>query len=270
MKTIKLLLFLLAVLAFSDTDLYASHITGGDIEYEYVGRDTTFGSNGQVLSISGPKYLVRVRLYRDCTGINIGSALLYITSSCYANRSISMTKIMGPLSSGNFEPPTYYDCVEPATVKCIELSIFADTIELDGLCADWRFYYSTCCRPPGIDNLQGSVGRGFYFEARLNNAFSENNSSPEFISTPARAFCVGNPFNWKQLVNEADGDSISFELSHCQRECGWKCHSIYSSLYVSTAIAYQSSTNVYIGSTNRVNVFHAGCSGYVRHTNSFK
>jgi gliding motility-associated-like protein len=212
MKTIKLLLFLLAVLAFSDTDLYASHITGGDIEYEYVGRDTTFGSNGQVLSISGPKYLVRVRLYRDCTGINIGSAQLYITSSCYANRSISMTKIMGPLSSGNFEPPTYYDCVEPATVKCIELSIFADTIELDGLCADWRFYYSTCCRPPGIDNLQGSVGRGFYFEARLNNAFSENNSSPEFISTPARAFCVGNPFNWKQLVNEADGDSISFEL----------------------------------------------------------
>lgn len=183
--------------------LSASHITGGDIQYRYIGDSTNVANQYQII----------LRVYRDCgpgTSTYI-SGNISILSSCYPTQNITLTQINGPLTNGEFPPPTYEDCVNPGTVKCLGIRLFKGVVTLPGLCSDYKFTYSDCCRPNGVDNLVGSAGLSFYFEAKLNN-FLGNNSSAKFVSEPARAFCVGNNFNWLQAVIEPDGDSLNYNL----------------------------------------------------------
>lgn len=181
----------------------ATHITGGDIQYRYVGDST--GVSHQ--------YEVTLRVYRDCspgTSTYIKDQI-QIESSCYPTQNVSLTQIMGPLAHGEWDPPTYEDCVDPGIVKCLSIRLFKGLVTLPGLCSDYKFKYFDCCRPSGVDNIAASNTQGFYFEASLNN-FLGNNSSAKFVSEPARAFCVGQNFNWTQSVIEADGDSLRYEL----------------------------------------------------------
>jgi hypothetical protein len=95
--------------------------------------------------------------------------------------------------------------------------MYVGYVVLPGNCASFRFWYQNCCRPGGITNIAGSSGAGFYFDAELDNASQGQNSSPIFVSEPVRAFCVGNPFNWKQTAIEEDGDSIVYSLINCRQ-----------------------------------------------------
>jgi gliding motility-associated-like protein len=82
----------------------------------------------------------------------------------------------------------------------------------------------------------------FYFDALLDNASQGQNSSPIFVSEPVRAFCVGNPFNWKQTTIEADGDSVVYSLINCREnaypnqtdipfDAGWTAQQPVTSTY---------------------------------------
>jgi len=74
----------------------------------------------------------------------------------------------------------------------------------------------------------------------LDNTHGQN-SSPIFISEPVRAFCVNNPFNWKQTVLETDGDSIVFSMIKCREgnypgtdinfDAGWTANQPITSSY---------------------------------------
>lgn len=185
----------------------ATHITGGDIQYRYIGDSTG----------TAHQYEVTMRVYRDCspgtaTGI---SSNISVSSSCYPTQSVSLTKINGPLSNGEWPPPTYEDCVDAGIVKCLAINLFRGVVTLPGLCSDYKFSYTSCCRPAGVANLQNSNSQSFYFEATLNN-FLGNNTSAKFVSEPARAFCVGQNFNWAQAVIEPDGDSLRYDLISCR------------------------------------------------------
>lgn len=115
--------------------------------------------------------------------------------------------------------PTLFDCVNPGpNVKTLEVYHYVGYAILPGNCGDFVFWYSNCCRPPGVTNISNSNGNGndgFYFDAFLNNLVGQN-SSPIFVSEPVRAFCVANPFNWKQSSVEYDGDSVVYSLINCR------------------------------------------------------
>ena len=198
----KHLLSLLALFALT-FGANATHITGGDIQYRYIGDSTNVAH----------QYEVTMRVYRDCTpGTSTSiSSLIYVKSSCYPTQSVNLTKINGPLSNGEWPPPTYEDCVDAGVVTCQAINLFKGVVTLAGLCSDHTFYYTSCCRPASVDNLVNASAQSFYFEATLNN-FLGNNSSAKFVSEPARAFCIGNNFNWSQAVIELDGDSLRYQL----------------------------------------------------------
>ena len=184
----------------------ASHLSGGDIQYKYIGDSTGVAHHYEVL----------LRIYRDVTGVSLGStATVTVSSSCYSDSIITCNLIAGT-GSGNVAP-SLFDCVSQGspTTKTLEIWAYKGVAILPGKCADFSFYWATCCRPPGITNIPGSSGKGFYFEATLNNLIG-NNSSPQFINEPTRAFCVGNNFNWKQNSIELDGDSIYYSLIPCR------------------------------------------------------
>jgi gliding motility-associated-like protein len=198
-------LFTLIAFIFSLTML-GSHLSGGDIQYRYIGDSTNVARQYEVL----------LRIYRDNSGIPMGNTqTVYINSSCYSQQSMTVTLLPG---SGGIAP-TLFDCVVPSsTTKTLEIYAYKGVVTLPGNCNNFNFSWNQCCRPGGIDNINTSNGfgsDGFYFDALLDNTHGQN-SSPIFISEPVRAFCVNNPFNWKQTVLETDGDSIIFSMIKCR------------------------------------------------------
>jgi len=198
--------FLTSLLILASFASFGSHLAGGDIQYKYIGDST--GVNRH--------YKVILRVYRDVSGIAMGTTdNVTVSSGCFANINVPMTLTAG----SGVVSPTLFDCVNPtSSVKTLEVYRYIGYVILPSNCSDITFWYSNCCRPPGITNINTSNGGGndgFYFDAKLNNAQGQN-SSPIFVSEPVRAFCVGNSFNWKQSTIEYDGDSVVYSLINCR------------------------------------------------------
>jgi len=223
--------FFLLSLIFTTFTTNASHLSGGDIQYRYIGDST--GVNRQ--------YEVLLRIYRDNSGIPMGNTqTVYINSSCYSTQTLIVSLLPG---SGGIAP-TLFDCVIPSsTTKTLEIYAYKGVVTLPGNCNNFNFSWNQCCRPGGIDNINTSNGfgsDGFYFDAELDNTHGQN-SSPIFVSEPVRAFCVNNPFNWKQTVIESDGDSIIFSMIKCREnaypgtdinfDAGWTANQPITSSY---------------------------------------
>jgi gliding motility-associated-like protein len=201
----KLYVVLALLMSFVST---ASHLAGGDIQYRYIGDSTGITRH----------YKVILRVYRDVTGIAMPTTdQVTVSSGCYSDINIPMTLTPG---SGVIAP-TLFDCVIPGpTNKTLEVYMYVGYVILPGNCSTFRFWYENCCRPGNITNIftsNGALGNdGFFFDALLDNATSGQNSSPVFTSEPVRAFCVGNPFSWKQTAIEEDGDSVIYSLINCR------------------------------------------------------
>ena len=193
----------LAIIA--STFMYASHLSGGDIQYRYIGDSTGVARH----------YKVILRLYRDVTGIGLPTTeTVTVSSNCYSNISVPVALVPG----SGIVSPTLFDCVTASSyTKTLEVYQYVGYVTLPGNCASYRFWYYNCCRPGGITNIAASSGQGFYFDAELDNASQGQNSSPIFVSEPVRAFCVGNSFNWKQTAIEEDGDSVVYSLINCRQ-----------------------------------------------------
>ena len=199
--------FLLGLFMILGLMTQASHLSGGDIQYRYIGDSTGVAR----------QYKVILRVYRDVTGIGMPTTeTVTVSSNCYANINVPMTLQAG----SGLVAPTLFDCVTvgSAGTKTLEIYTYKGYVTLPGACSTFKFWYSNCCRPGGITNINTSNGfgnDGFFFDANLDNMLGEN-SSPIFISEPVRAFCVGNAFNWAQKSIEYDGDSVHYEMISCR------------------------------------------------------
>ena len=205
---VKTLAFVVGLLAFT-LPAKASHLAGGDLWYEYL---SSSGNNHT--------YRIKARLYRDQSGITMpGSIIVYACSALYNNLSTTLTQ---DANSGSVAP-TLFDCVSQSNAGVtIEVYYYTGTITIPGNAPDWTFAWSSCCRNPAIDNIVNPASQDLYIEAKLNNMIGQN-SSPEFVSEPVRAFCTGRTFNWKQSAVEPDGDSIYYRLSYVQGGQGSSC-----------------------------------------------
>lgn len=201
----KLYVILALLMSFIST---ASHLAGGDIQYRYIGDSTGIPRH----------YKVILRVYRDVAGIVMQPTdQVTVSSGCYADINVPMSLVPG----SGVVAPTLFDCVVPGpTNKTLEVYMYTGYVILPGNCSTFRFWYENCCRPGNVTNIFASNGAlgldGFFFDALLDNATSGQNSSPVFVSEPVRAFCVGNPFTWKQTTIEEDGDSVIYSLINCR------------------------------------------------------
>ena len=198
-KHLRLLAVLVAFFA-GISSIQASHLAGGDIQYEYV------SSSGNQHT-----YKIYVRLYRDQSGITMPTSIsVSVCAQQYPTQSVTCNQQAG---SGTVAP-TLFDCVSQANAGVtIEVYYYEGTVVLGGNAPDWIFSYTNCCRNPAIDNITNPSSMGFYIEAKLNNNLGQN-TSPEVVSEPVRAFCVGRTFNWKQSAVEPDGDSLYYRIAH--------------------------------------------------------
>lgn len=204
----KSILKLIAVLAIALTSLpaSASHLIGGDIQYEYLG---TSGGNH--------RFKVRLVLYREQSGITLGATqTVQVTSSnCGTSYSVQVQRIQP-----EFPATTAFDCISTQNSAFTPMvNIYESTVSSPLLlpasasCSDYLLYWSTCCRPGGITNIVNSASQGFYFEAELNlRTGLAPNSSPFFQSEPVAYYCTGTAISYLQQAAEPDGDSLRYTL----------------------------------------------------------
>ena len=213
MKNLCQILFIALAVFLLTPQLKASHNAGGDLHYEYI------SSTG-----NSHKYKIYMRLYRDNTGITLPtSATIYACSANYATVSATLTETTPSTSGSGVVAPTLFDCVSSSNAGVtIHVVTYEGEITLPGNAPDWTFSFSTCCRNPAVDNIVNPSSQGFYIEEKLNNQIGQN-TSPEFVSEPVRAFCVGRTFNWKQGAIEPDGDSLYYRITHVKAGASNNC-----------------------------------------------
>lgn len=194
---------ILAVVLFGLTAFQAeaSHVIGGDIQYEYIGNN---------------QYYIKLVIYRQSTGAGLGAtANVNVQSqSCGVNTSITLQRTQQYLA------PDAFDCIPTAAGFVPEVNVYETTssnpLTLTQRCSDYKLSWQLCCRPGGITNIgtgNNSATYSFYFEAELNNRQGlGNNSSPSFVTTPIAYHCAGGFINYLQRATEPDGDSIRYEI----------------------------------------------------------
>ena len=215
------------LLLMGTTSLYATHLMGGEIELICVNSGTT-----------PPTYRIRVRIYRDCEGIEQPSTIVvrYQSSSCNVNQTITLNRI----SVTDFTPlcPGQQSVCQNSSSPNIgwEEHVYeSSNIQLQA-CTDWVISTDDCCRNSAITT--GSANEDFYLYIQVNTQAAPCNNSPRYSNRPAALLCNNQSFCFNPGVSDPDGDSLVFRLTNC-RTTG-----------VNTTITYNGTCNGTCSGTN--------------------
>jgi len=191
----KLLLSLLFLVAFA-ANSKASHVMGGDITYTCLG---------------GNQYQVTLTLYRDCSGITIGTTpqTVSFTSSCG-----TFTSNLDWVSTTNVSQvcPTQTTTCNGGTIPGTEQYIFTGIVTLPP-CVDWIMSWNTCCRNGGISNLTTPDSQDLYVQSTLNNVAGACNNSPQFLALPTPYLCPNQLTIYNHGASDIDGDSLYYSFT---------------------------------------------------------
>ena len=192
--------FVLSICTFLVTPytVHASHIAGSEMEYVYLGTPNT--------------YLVRIKLYRDCNGINASTQL----NICWYSDSLGLSgTTIAPLISFFVVPNSPCITSQPTCVGGIgdlEVYLYESTINLPLASSDWVFSFSECCGNIFPSTVSNNSFTNRFNSCTLDNSTAPTNSSPTFINLLQYRFCVGNQFYFDNGAVDADGDSLVFSL----------------------------------------------------------
>lgn len=178
----------------------------------YMGSELTY------LSVAPNVYVVTLKYYRDCGGIDLGTAeTLNIKSvGCSAGRNIPLNQ-SGGVVTGN--PYCGTQTVSPCSGSAApnyQVRTYMNTITFtpaEIACQNWILSTSNGSRP-AIGNLVDADLANLYTEAYLRLSATSPNNSPEFYpySVPIPYVCVNQNAVVSASASEPDGDSLSYEL----------------------------------------------------------
>ncbi|MFN3445989.1 MAG: hypothetical protein ACK44D_09625, partial [Bacteroidia bacterium] len=231
--------YLWALLFLAPFYTTASHVAGGDIEYENIGPR---------------QWKIRLTIYRDCTGgalCGSGSCTQTMTarpnvglnpsgsvaSPSQVNFNLNLVRVQDADSFRKQACPTFKNgCtnlgqVTPGTnTPSVEKYVFEGVLKLDTtsldttLCKYWDVYWSVCCRNAGIWNLAGSSGQDIRFSATI-NIFNRSqgvlkNNSPILTNEAVMLIPSGVQQSIALGAIDPDGDSLTYALESAKRADG--------------------------------------------------
>lgn len=200
------------------SNLYASHLMGGEITWECQG--------------SG-KYIFRLKFYRDCNGINTPNS---VSLSVFNHPSISSIQLSlvsqtdispscnasGPsISCANAQSQAGWPTSSTPVAGAVQESVFESApLNLSGVppAQGWIFAYSDCCRNGSLTNLQNANSYGFTLRAVMYGYNGQSadpcfDSSPTFLESPSTVICLGSSFKYNHNAFDPDLDSLSYSWS---------------------------------------------------------
>jgi hypothetical protein len=118
----------------------ATHLMGADLQYE---------------CIAPGKYKIRLQLYRDCKGVDIGTvqSINYQSAQCGVNSNLTLQQV----SVTDITPV----CNQGTSTACggngqygVEKHVYEGILNLPPGCGtDWVLSWTSCCRNNAITNL---------------------------------------------------------------------------------------------------------------------
>jgi gliding motility-associated-like protein len=192
------------------TPLFATHISGGEMSYIYIGPGTNPGTL---------KYSVTLRMYKDCNtgGADLENLVTFTVFNTATNVQIrNIQNIQGsPLLTLQKIPndPCIPDNIEQ--LVCFFTRTY--TTEIDNLPVSSSGYtvtYQRCCRVAGMQNIT-STNVGISYFAKIPGNFipgAETNSSPVFNTFDTVLICSGKPFNFDFSSVDTDGDLLQYSF----------------------------------------------------------
>ncbi|MBO9201460.1 MULTISPECIES: PKD domain-containing protein [Niastella] len=205
----------IALLLFFGTiqSLFAEHIKGGEMFYEYLGP----GSDPNFL-----QYRVTLKLYIDCNANSSGQLDTEIKLTVFDKGNIGQVR-GSPFTASysndvflRFDPSSNPCINNPPSDVCYRVRSFSAVIFLPISTNGYIIAYQRCCRINNIVNLQApsnSVGATYTCEIPGTNVLPDayKNSSPRFLPNDATAICRGSNFTLSFAAVEPDGtDSIAY------------------------------------------------------------
>lgn len=211
----KWIFLILMVLGLSGNAL-ASHISGGELIYKYLGPGSFENTS---------KYRITMKLFRECTSngqilntetVNIG---IYSQTTRYLYRDLLLNREWSGDPPVIRNTPSAFPCITGDKYICFEIGTFSATVDLpntaDGYLLSWirfsRQELSNVNDDPYdnfhatgatfITNIPGTklLGTGF-------------NSSPEFVLKDSALVCAGKEFMLDFGAIDPDGDKLVYSF----------------------------------------------------------
>ena len=191
------LVLILGLLGFT-SNLFATHIVGGEMYYDYLG---------------GNQYQITLKLYRDCysTGAAYDDPL---PLTVFDGNGVQLDLVNTPFPGSSQLPPNFSNpCITPPNDICIEEAIYTEILTLPASSTGWTVAYQRCCRTPSVLNLSnpGDQGLTLFVEIPPQSAVPVN-SSPRFNNIPPYIICTNDPLEFDHSATDPDGDSLVYGL----------------------------------------------------------
>jgi len=189
-----LLIFVLAISSFSN--LYSTHIIGGDFTVQHV-ADSTFE--------------VTLTLFRDCGSGGAPLDFAIQVSVYEEGTNLPRTDLDFDMNLTQSEiVPLGDDCFSPDI--CLEIGTYITTITLPDFDTGYYFAWERCCRNPTISNIIAPEDAGMVFLVTIADPAIDN-STPVFQPYPVDGYlCVNGTNSIDFSASDADGDSLVYRL----------------------------------------------------------
>ena len=196
------LFFLLLFIGLSSR-VSATHIVGGEMNYEYLGNS---------------EYLITLRVYRDCgptntnnTGFDeFATVTVYSGVIIYLNLGLPLAEAQVGYLPVELDDP----CFTLPPELCVEEAVYTQVVYLPEIVGGYDIVYQRCCRNPSIINIFDPSNTGATFTTHIpgTNQTNTPNSNPVFEEFPPVAICVGQALDFNHSATDLDGDSLVYSF----------------------------------------------------------
>lgn len=194
----KCVLFL--VLFASVSNLNATHIIGGEMNYTCLGDDN---------------YEIELTIYRDCF---YGNPNAFFDNPAYIGVFNANNQLVGnlqlPLLNNDTIPAVLNDpCLFVPADVCVHTTTYRGVINLPFVAGGYQLAYERCCRNETILNIVDPLNAGAIYNTFITEeAMQQCNSSARFTEWPPLFVCVNEPIDWDHSAFDIDGDSLVYSL----------------------------------------------------------
>lgn len=199
-------LVLFISMMLSSLESKASHGVGGQIFYTYV---------------SGSTYRVKLVVYRDCGGIDLGTTAVINISPTPVGGAASVTLSRTAVIDRSILCPGQVSrCTNTSGVPGVQEHIYEGNVNFPPLAGSgiYNISYSLCCRTSAITTLTNPGSQNLFVSTTLNPNLAVPNSSPQFLNPPIGNFCVGQPATLSPNGFDADGDAVVYSLVNARTD----------------------------------------------------
>ena len=204
--------FLILLVSAFVTTAHASHISGGEMYYTYLGKSPTDANK--------LRYAITLLLYKDTTvtGPTVASLSSNYNISIYRgdNNALVGNYVMSRKSYEFMKLGTYDKCLSSFPRVEFAVSAYEVIVDLDPNPDGYFASHSQCCRVSSVLNMNSnSVGISYWVKipGSNTNPFAPDNSSAAFLKKDTILVCVSSPLQLDFSAVDPDKDSLVYSFA---------------------------------------------------------